>query len=179
MWKHKYNTKSCFKKRERNSRQSTVKAGEEEGRRSVRWSEVCVCVRCWGIVSVSRDGSPVFPGGLSVLLFSSFPSLPSLSLLSLFSCPVPPGLVEPVGPLRRSSSANLIGDRLPLAWHGDELPNPFSPSCSGLASRQRAALLTDAAAAAAVAGAAAVDAGRQADSLSRCVWILHQVLKPP
>lgn len=97
---------------------------------------LCVCfyVCCWAL-SLSSKGLPVFSGETPLSL-SALTALPSLSAslspaLSLY----PPilshqGLLSS-GLICRSSSANLIGDRLSLAWHGDELPNPFSPLAWG------------------------------------------------
>lgn len=55
----------------------------------------------------------------------------SSSLLSLYPSILSHQGLLSGGPICRSSSANLIGDRLSLAWHGDELPNPFSPPARG------------------------------------------------
>lgn len=74
-------------------------------------------------------------------LFSISLSPPPLTLSFFFVClSLTPSLYPPIlshqgllssGPICRSPSANLIGDRLSLAWHGDELPNPFSPPARG------------------------------------------------
>lgn len=82
-----------------------------------------------------------FPGFTCFPKWDSLSPTLSASLLFLFSAFLS-SLSSPVlshqglsssGLICRSSSANLIGDRLSLAWHGDELPNPFSPSCLRLA----------------------------------------------
>lgn len=107
---------------------------------------VCVCVCVAELLSLLVPRVHLF----SQVGLSPSPTL-SASLLFLFcaflsplSSPVPShqGLSS-TGLICRSSSANLIGDRLSLAWHGDELPNPFSPSCLGLAPLdvQRCALM--------------------------------------
>lgn len=110
---------------------------------------LCVCVfvspRLWEFLGfacfLKRDST------LLLLILNSYCSLSlshththslsvlfvclSSSLLSLYPSILSHQGLLSGGPICRSSSANLIGDRLSLAWHGDELPNPFSPPARG------------------------------------------------
>lgn len=94
---------------------------------------VFLCVWCWVPVSVSSKSLHVF--SCKTPLYLSQLKQPTLLCVPL-SLSLYPAILSHQGLLSsglicRSSSANLIGDRLSLAWRGDELPNPFGPLAWG------------------------------------------------
>lgn len=94
---------------------------------------VFLCVWCWVPVSVSSKTLHVF--SCETPLYLSQLKQPTLLCVPL-SLSLYPAILSHQGLLSsglicRSSSANLIGDTLSLAWRGDELPNPFRPLAWG------------------------------------------------
>lgn len=81
---------------------------------------------CSSLTAIALSLSVSHTHSLSVLFVCL-----SSSLLSLYPSILSHQGLLSGGPICRSSSGNLIGDRLSLAWHGDELPNPFSPPARG------------------------------------------------